>query len=160
MQRIDVPRKRDYINAAKILVEIAATELEGERVESGLVKGAGRYLGLAEILLRATVEMLSMRVQYFRNAMEQGVEAGRQMAFLVEQGHDAVFVKSHRSARETLTTKREVEAARQMAKLRLKMHLRIKGAVLVAALRMISDVGRHFGRHSSSDSRVVVRDGA
>ena len=61
-----------------------------------------------------------MRAQYFRDITEQGVETARQMSFLVEQGHDAVFAESHRSAREAITTKIEIEMAKQIAKARVE----------------------------------------
>ena len=41
-----------------------------------------------------------MRAQYFRDITEHGVVAAGKMSFLVEQGHDAVFSQSYRSARE------------------------------------------------------------
>lgn len=43
----------------------------------------------------------------------------RQMAFLVEQGHDAFFSESYQSARMVLTCEIEVEAAKQLAKARM-----------------------------------------
>ena len=61
-----------------------------------------------------------MRAQYFRDITEHGVEEARQMAYLVEQGHDAVHSESYRTAREALTGKLEVEAAKQLAKARLE----------------------------------------
>lgn len=42
------------------------------------------------------------------------------MSFLVKQGHDAVFSKSFRSAREALTSKLETEASKQLAKSELE----------------------------------------
>lgn len=60
-----------------------------------------------------------MRAQYFRDLVHQGVDIARQMSILVEQGQDAVFSESHRAAREALTSKMEVEAAKQLAKARL-----------------------------------------
>lgn len=77
-------------------------------------------LGLAEKSLRTALEVLSMRAQYFRDITEQGVEAGRQLAYLVEQGHEAVFSESHRTARVALTSELEIEAAKQLAKARLE----------------------------------------
>lgn len=41
------------------------------------------------------------------------------MAFLVEQGSDAVHFNAYRRARDVLTGKLEVEAAKQLAKSRL-----------------------------------------
>ena len=60
-----------------------------------------------------------MGAQYFREITEQRVEAARQMSFLVEQGHDAVFSQSYRSAREALTNKLEDGASKMLAKARL-----------------------------------------
>jgi hypothetical protein len=45
-----------------------------------------------------------------------GVEASRQMSFLVEQGHDAVHSTSHKSVRATLTQRLEKDAAKILAK--------------------------------------------
>ena len=61
-----------------------------------------------------------MRAQYFRDFTEQGVETARQMSFRVEQGYDAVFSESYRAAREALTSKLDIEAAKQLAKARLE----------------------------------------
>lgn len=60
-----------------------------------------------------------MRAQYFWNITEEGVEAARQMVFLVEKGHDAVFSSSYPSTREAITSKLEGEAEKQLAKERL-----------------------------------------
>jgi hypothetical protein len=49
-----------------------------------------RSLALAEKAFAAAREVLAMRVQYFHDIVGHGVEATRQMSFLVEQGHDAV----------------------------------------------------------------------
>lgn len=61
-----------------------------------------------------------MRAQYFRDITENGIEEARHMAFLVEQGNDAVHSPTYRTAREALTGKLEVEAAKQLAKARLE----------------------------------------
>ena len=50
----------------------------------------------------------------------------RQVAQLVEQGHDAVHSSSFRSAQEALTSKLEFEAAKQLAKSRLEKASRRK----------------------------------
>lgn len=63
-----------------------------------------RSLSLAGMSMKATVEVLSMRAQYFLYIFEQGVEISRQMAFLVEQVSDAVFSESYRTSREALTS--------------------------------------------------------
>lgn len=85
-------------------------------------EGMGRKLRLAKTAMKASLEVISMRAQYFRDITEQGVEAERQMAFLVEHGHDSVFSESYRTGREALTTKLvvEVEAAKRSAKERLE----------------------------------------
>ena len=61
-----------------------------------------------------------MRAQYVTDLTGKGMEKVRQMAFLVEQGHDTVFSESTRTVREALTGKMELEAAKNLAKLRLK----------------------------------------
>lgn len=60
------------------------------------VSSMARKLALAEKSIRAALEVLSMRAQYFRYITDRGVEAARQMDFLVEQGHDAVFSDSYK----------------------------------------------------------------
>lgn len=51
------------------------------------------------------------------------------MAFLVEQGHDAVFTEYYRTSRQDLTTKLEVEATRHLARAGLENYggLNLKG---------------------------------
>ncbi|PXF42119.1 hypothetical protein BWQ96_08151 [Gracilariopsis chorda] len=79
-----------------------------------------RLLALVETSLKAYLELLLMRAQYFRDITEHGMEEAKQMAFLVEQGHDAVHSESYRTAREALSTKLEFEAATQLPKNRLE----------------------------------------
>lgn len=61
--------------------------------------------------MKAEMEVLHMRAQNFLGVTEHGVEAVRQMAFLVDQGHDALFSKLYRSVKEALTGKLETEAS-------------------------------------------------
>ena len=58
-----------------------------------------------------------MRAQYFCDIVEHGITEARQMAFLVDQQHHAVHSETYRSVRTALSTKLEVEAAMQLAKL-------------------------------------------
>lgn len=69
--------------------------------------------------MKATLELISMHAQYFRDVTGQGVEIARQMSFLVEKEHDAVSSESYRSARTALTYKMEIEAAKMVATARL-----------------------------------------
>jgi len=110
----------EYVNCAGVWAEMGQMALEVAKEDSGTLEEMGRRLKLAEMSLAAVVEVLSMRAQYFRDINDQGMEMARQMAFLVEQGHDAVFSESYRSARTTLTSKMEVEAAKQLAKARIE----------------------------------------
>ena len=50
------------------------------------------------------------------------------MAFLVEQGHDAMFSDSYKSAREALTSKLEIQAAKMISKARLEKNTGMKNA--------------------------------
>lgn len=77
-------------------------------------------LKLAETSVKAVLEVLSMPVQYFRDITEEGVEAERKMACLVEQGQDCASSKSYRSARAALMTKMENEGAKQLANARIE----------------------------------------
>lgn len=110
----------EYVNSAGVWVETGLAALEVAREQGGGPEEFGRRLALAEESFKAALEVLSMRAQYFHDITEHGIEEARQMAFLVEQGHDAVHSSSYRSAREALTTKLEVEAAKQLAKARLE----------------------------------------
>jgi hypothetical protein len=78
-----------------------------------------RLLALAEKAFGAAREVLAMRGQYFPDITQYGVEAVRQMAFLVEQSQDAVHSLSHRSVRESLNQRLESEAAKLLAKAHL-----------------------------------------
>lgn len=49
------------------------------------------------------------------------------MSFLVEQGHNAVFSESYRSARAALMSKMETEAAKQMAKSGIERSSTVRG---------------------------------
>lgn len=64
------------------------------------------------------MDVFSMRFQYFPNVTEQGTDIAGQVSFLVDQGKDAVSYESHRTVREALTSKMEVEATKQLAKAR------------------------------------------
>lgn len=77
-------------------------------------------LSLVETSFKVALEVLYTRAQYFHDIMDHGVEEARQMAFLVEQGHDAVHSTSYQTARVDLTGKLETEAANQLAKMRLR----------------------------------------
>jgi hypothetical protein len=50
---------------------------------------------------------------------QYGVEAARQISFLVEKSHDAVHSLSHRSVRESLNQSLKSEAAKLLAKAHL-----------------------------------------
>jgi hypothetical protein len=76
-------------------------------------------LALAEKALAASREVLAMRGQYFTDIVQYGVEAARQMAFLVEQSHDAVHSASHKTVRESLNQRLESEAAKMLARAHL-----------------------------------------
>lgn len=109
----------EYINAAGVWLETGLASMTLAKEQKGSEEDLVRRLALAESSFKAALEVLSMRAQYFRDITENGIEQARQMAFLVEQGHDAVHSESYRSAREALTSKIEVEAAKQLAKARL-----------------------------------------
>lgn len=110
----------DYINGAGVWLESGIAALRLARDGTGDAAECARHLALADDFLQASLEVLSMRSQYFRDITENGIEEARQMAFLVEQGSDAVHSNAYRSTREVLTGKLEVEAAKQLAKSRLE----------------------------------------
>lgn len=122
------PRSRDprsakeweYLNAVGVWAELSVTALEVATTHSGWIDDMMRRLVLAEDSLKAALEVMAMRTQYFKNRTEQGVDIAMQMSFLVEQNQDAVFSESHRSARTILTSKMESEAAKMIAKAMLE----------------------------------------
>lgn len=52
------------------------------------------------------------------------MEEARKISFLVEKDHDAVFLESHRTAREYLTSKMNMEVAKKISMARFE---RIRG---------------------------------
>lgn len=89
--------------------------LDLTRTEGGSLEEVFRMMALAEIYLKNTIEVLSIRSQYFRDIIYQGVEMARSMAFILEKGHDVAFSESYRFVCEYLS-KMKVEAANNMAK--------------------------------------------
>lgn len=110
----------EYVNAAGVWLEAGLASLSLAKENEGELQELGRRLVLSEMALKAALEVLSMRAQYFRDVTEHGVDEARQTAFLVEQGNDAVHSESYRSAREVLTARLETETAKQLAKSRLE----------------------------------------
>jgi hypothetical protein len=108
----------EYVNAGGVWVELGQTALDlaldGESVDK--MEGLARRLALAEKAFAAAREVLAMRAQYFHDIVGHGVEAARQMSFLVQQGHDAVHSSSHKSVRESLSQRLEAETAKMLAK--------------------------------------------
>ena len=91
----------EYVNAAGVWLELgqAGLEIVKEGEDSMTTEEMARLLALADEAFGAAREVLAMRGQYFADVVQYGVEAARQMAFLVEQSHDAVHSLSHRSVR-------------------------------------------------------------
>lgn len=110
----------DYINGAVVWLESGLAALRLAREGEGNGSECSRHLALAEQILTASLGVLSKRAQYFGDITENGMEDARQMAFLVEQGSDAVQFSTYKTAREALTGKLEIEAAKQIAKARLE----------------------------------------
>lgn len=71
---------------------------------------------LAEISMKAMMEVLRIRSQYFPDITEQSMEVARKMEFLVEQGLEAVLLKLCLSGSEYFTLKRKVDAAKHLEK--------------------------------------------
>ena len=112
----------EYVNAAGVWLELgqAALAIVKEGEDSMTTEEMARLLALADRAFGAAREVLAMRGQYFTDVVQYGVEAARQMAFLVEQSHDAVHSLSHRSVRESLNQRLESEAAKMLAKTHLE----------------------------------------
>lgn len=111
-------KESEYVNAAGVWLDtgLAALTLAKELDDSSDTDVRARCLILAGKSLKAALQVLSMRAQYFRDITDHGIEGTRQMEFLVEQGHVAVHSESYRTAREALTSKLEIEAAKPLAK--------------------------------------------
>ena len=108
----------EYLNPIGVWTELGLVAMEVARTHDRTIEDLTRKLALAKEAFKAVLEVTSMRAQYFRDLTEQRVEIARQLSFLVEQGHDAVFSESYRSARTALTAKMETEAAKMLAKAR------------------------------------------
>ena len=105
-------REWEYLNAIGVWTEVGLTALEVARTHDGTIEDLTRKLAIDEDYFKGVLEVVSMRDQYIRDITEQGVEIARQMSSLVEQGNDAVFSKSYRSARDALTSKMERKQSR------------------------------------------------
>lgn len=58
--------------------------------------------------MKAEIEVLSMRPQYFCDIVDNGIEEARKMEFLCEQGHKATHSKTYRTFFRTFSSKIEV----------------------------------------------------
>lgn len=76
--------------------------------DEGSLEDVGRWLKLSHKAMKASLDVLPMRDQYFRYVTEQGVDTAIQKSFHVYQGHEAVFSESYRTIREALTSKLEI----------------------------------------------------
>jgi hypothetical protein len=112
----------EYVNAAGVWLELGQAALAIVKDRGGFYDdgGDGQVVGHGGQGFGAAREVLAMRGQYFADVVQYGVEAARQMAFLVEQSHDAVHSLSHRSVRESLNQRLESEAAKLLAKTHLQ----------------------------------------
>lgn len=109
-----------YVIVTKVWLETELAGLQLVEESNGDSQDFGRCLELAKMSFNAAIKNLAMRAQYFRDIFELGTDETKQMAFLVEQGNDAVHSEAYKSTREALTGWIEVEAAIQLAKSRLK----------------------------------------
>jgi hypothetical protein len=112
----------EYVNAAGVWLELgqAVLAIVKEGDDSMTMEEMERLSTLADKAFGAAREVLAMRGQCFTDVVQYGVEAARQMAFLVEQSHDAVHSLPHRSVRESLNKRLESEAAKMLAKRHLE----------------------------------------
>jgi hypothetical protein len=94
----------EYVNAVGVWLELgqAALAIVKDGEDSMTTAEMARLLALADKAFGAARDVLAMRGQYFTDVVQYGVEAARQMPFLVEQSHDAVHSLSHRLVRESL----------------------------------------------------------
>lgn len=83
-------------------------------------KEIARKSPLAESSFKEALEVLSKRAQFFLDITEYGVLEAQQMAYLAEQGSEAVHSASYRTASQAPTGKLKTEVAKQLAKARLE----------------------------------------
>lgn len=90
--------------------------------ESGKDKDeVSHYLYLVGKSFEASLELLPMLAQYFRDIVDHVIEEARQISLLVEQRNYAVDCSSsYRTTRENLTGRLETEATTQLAKMPLE----------------------------------------
>jgi hypothetical protein len=79
----------EYINAAGVWLELGQAALALAKEDKIMTPAAtARMLAQAAKAFVAAREVLAIRGQYFADIVQYGVEAARQVAFLVEQSHD------------------------------------------------------------------------
>lgn len=88
----------EYINSSGVWIETGLIALDIARKREGTPQDLGRRMALAGNSFKAALEIFSMRAQYFHDITEHGIEGARQMAFIVEQGNDAINSASYKTA--------------------------------------------------------------
>lgn len=84
----------EYVNLAVVWAEMAGMESKVAKTERRTAEEMGRFLALDDLSNKATLEVLGMRAQYFRDITEHSMETAWKVAFLLEQGKDDVFSES------------------------------------------------------------------
>ena len=108
----------EYLNTAGVWLEIAVAAWTFSQTLTK-VEDVSKLLALTLSAIKASLEILSMRGQYFKDIVERGTEMARQQAFLVEQTHDAVHSEAHRTLPEAFFSRLEIEAAKELARVML-----------------------------------------
>ena len=106
-----------YINAAGVWADIAATALNLAKTETGTMEQFVGRLSYAMKALAGCREVLAMPADYFKDIVEMGYATARSYAAMAEQSADITFSETHRSIRDAVANRIELEAAKQLAKL-------------------------------------------
>lgn len=88
----------EYVNGVAVWIETVIIAMEIGKNRDGTGEDLGRQIALTESYLKWALAVPSVSAQYFRDITEHGIEKERQMAYLFEQGNDAVNSASYQTS--------------------------------------------------------------
>ena len=109
----------EYINAAGAWADMATTMMVIAKNETGTQEQFAARLALVEKAIIACREVLAMRADYFRDIVDHGIGIARHYANTAEQSVDVVFSETHRTLRDAVAARIELESAKILAKAHL-----------------------------------------
>ena len=106
----------EYINAAGAWADMANTAIIIAKSEKATPETFVARLALAEKALQACREVLAMRADLFKDVTEHGLGLAKGYAKSAEQTADVSFSATHRSIRDAVAARVEIETARILAR--------------------------------------------